>query len=141
MRHNVRHCSHLSIPVAERDEFERADGVWLNDVPAFPGPCPNERLGIVDVIVYGTAPANTNPEYGGGHLFRDIVEGKEIEVRVKTENKIIERGIRKEDFNFARIITTRSAFKNYMGFVNTKEGEVESIFSVTKLKGPYRDLS
>ena len=132
----------LSIPVAERDEFERAEWVWLNGVPAYPGPCPNERLGIVDVIVYGTTHAATNREYGGGNLFREIVEGKEIEVRVKTnDNRIIERSVRKDDIEFARIITTRSTFKNYMGFVNTKEGEIETIFSVTKLKGPYKEVS
>lgn len=131
----------LSIPVAERGEFERAEEVWLNDVPAFTGPCPNERLGIVDVIVYGTAHASSNFEYGGGHLFREIVEGKEIEVKVKTKEGVIEKEVRKEDLGFARMITTRSAFKNYMAFVNTKEGEAETIFSVTKLKGSCKEIS
>jgi len=133
----------LSIPVAERNEFERADKVWLNGIPAFPGPCPNERLGIVDVFVYGTARANH--EYGGGHLFREIVEGKQIEVKVKVgtsdRNRIIERRISKEDLQFARMITTRSSFKNYMAFVNPEEGEVRSIFSVRGLKGPYKEIS
>jgi len=129
----------LSIPIAERNEFERADKVWLNDIPAFPGPCPNERLGIVDVFVYGTARANH--VYGGGHLFREIVEGKQIEVKVKANDRIIERKISKEDLQFARMITTRSAFKNYMAFVNPEEGEVGSIFSVTGLKGPYKEIS
>jgi len=105
----------LSISIAERNEFERADKVWLNDIPAFPGPCPNERFGIVDVFVYGTACANHL--YGGGHLFREIVEGKQIEVKVKANDRIIERKISKEDLQFARMITTRSAFKNYMAFV------------------------
>jgi len=132
----------LSLPIAKRGEFERADEIWLNDIPAYPGPCPNERLGIVDVIVYGTTHAAANKEYGGGHLFREIVEGKNIEVRVKTnDNRILERSVRKEDIEFARIITTRSAFKNYMGFVNRKEGEIETIFSVTKLKGSCKDIS
>ena len=131
----------LSIPVAERNEFERADKVWLNGIPAFPGPCPNERLGIVDVFVYGTARANH--EYGGGHLFREIVEGKQIEVKAETSdrNRIIERRISKEDLQFARMITTRSSFKNYMAFVNPEEGEVRSIFSVRGLKGPYKEIS
>jgi uncharacterized protein (DUF39 family) len=126
----------LSIPVAERNEFERADEVWLNGIPAFPGPCPNERLGIVDVFVYGTARANNL--YGGGHLFREIVEGEQIEVKVKTNDRIIERKVSKDDLLFARMITTRSAFKNYMAFVNPKEGKVGSIFSVRGLKsGEY----
>ncbi len=39
------------------------------------------------------------------------------------------------------MITTRSSFKNYMAFVNPEEGEVGSIFSVTGLKGPYKEIS
>ncbi len=133
----------MSIPVAERGAFERAHKVWLNDVPAYPGPCPNERLGIVDVIVYGTAHSTSQPsKYGGGHLFRELVEGKEVEVKVENNSgKTFVRRIRMNDLNFARMFTTRSAFKNYMAFLNSKEGEIESIFSVTKLSGPYKEIS
>ncbi|MHC1579801.1 MAG: homocysteine biosynthesis protein, partial [Candidatus Alkanophagales archaeon] len=60
----------LSFRVAEPNTFERASRVFLNGVPAFVGPCPNERLGIVDVMVYGTA--HRDRKYGGGHLFRDL---------------------------------------------------------------------
>lgn len=130
----------LSFTIADRGEFERADKVWLNGVPAFPGPCPNERLGIVDVFVYGTARANH--EYGGGHLFREIVEGKEIEAKVRTsEGRMIERRVSSDDIHFARMITTRSAFRNYMAFINPYEGEVCSIFSVRGLHGPYKEIS
>ena len=60
----------LSFKVAERDGFERAAKVFLNGVPAFVGPCPNERLGIVDVIVYGTA--RRDEKYGGVQLCREL---------------------------------------------------------------------
>ena len=76
----------LSIPIAERNEFESADKVWLNDIPAFPGPCPNERLGIVDVFVYGTARANH--EYGGGHLFREIVAVSYTHLTLPTNREV-----------------------------------------------------
>ncbi|MCK4270682.1 MAG: methanogenesis marker 16 metalloprotein, partial [Methanogenium sp.] len=66
----------LTVPVAPAGSFSRADKISLNGVPCFPGPCPNERLGLVDLVVYGTASADRR--YGGGHLFRDIVEGKDI---------------------------------------------------------------
>ena len=133
----------LSIPVAERGAFETAHKIWLNGVPAYPGPCPNERLGIVDVVVYGTAHSISQPRrYGGGHLFRELVEGKEVEVKVENNSgKMFMNRIRINDLKTARMFTTRSAFKNYMAFLNSKEDEVESIFSVTKLKGPYKEIS
>ncbi|MDD1730143.1 MAG: methanogenesis marker 16 metalloprotein, partial [Methanospirillum sp.] len=68
----------LSVPVAPPGTFLRADTVSLNDVPAIPGPCPNERLGLVDLIVYGTTHAS--PRYGGGHLFQDIIADRDIHV-------------------------------------------------------------
>jgi putative methanogenesis marker 16 metalloprotein len=133
----------MSVPVAERGAFERAHKVWLNGVPAYPGPCPNERLGIVDVIVYGTAHSiSRSSTYGGGHLFRELVEGKEVDVKVENNaGKTFVNRIRLNDLDFAKMFTTRSAFKNYMAFLNSKEGEIESIFSVTKLKGPYNEIS
>ena len=64
----------LHIHVSEPGTFHHAEKAWLNGVPAIPGPCPNERIGVVDLVVFGTSRAN--PSYGGGHLFRDLVEGK-----------------------------------------------------------------
>lgn len=131
----------LSIPVAERGKFERAEKVWLNGIPAFPGPCPNERLGIVEAIVYGTSRSEVCQNYGGGHLFREIVEGKEVEVEVWGGGRKFRRGVRLEEMELARIFTSRSAFRNYMAFVHGGRGRVKSIFSVLGLKGQLAEAS
>ena len=133
----------LSIPVAGRGEFARAKSVLLNGIPASPGPCPNENLGIVEAILYGSTPCIPRPmEYGGGHLFRDLVEGREIEVEVDSGGKIFENAVTIEDLEFARIVTTRTSFKNYMGFLNKGRDAVRTIFSVANgLKGPCKELS
>ena len=129
----------LSVPVAAPGEFERADRAWLNGVPCMPGPCPNERLGLVDLIVSGTAHAGAG--YGGGHLFRDIVECREIEVLVEAADRSIEARVTIDDLAYARIFTTRSAYKNYTAYLNTKPTRVTTIFSVTGLEGPCREVS
>ena len=130
----------LSFQVAERDEFERASKVSLNGVPAFVGPCPNERLGIVDVIVYG--PSHRDKNYGGGHLFRALVAHGEIEVAVETvDGREIKTTTTLDEITFARLCSTRNAFKNYFAFVNAHENEVTSIFSVSKFKGPFKELT
>lgn len=133
----------LTVPVSEKGEFDRAKMVWLNDIPALPGPCPNERLGLVDLIIYGTAHSTSKPmEYGAGHLFRDFVEGKEIDIKVETDdNRFVKNSIKLDSLDFARILTTRSCFKNYSAFVNTKEGEVKTIFSVLGLMGPDKEVT
>jgi len=130
----------LSFKVAERDEFERAERVFLNGVPAFPGPCPNERLGIIDAIVYGTS--RRDERYGGGHLFRDLVSDEEIEVLVETvEGKTIETTTNLDKIPFARLSSTRNAFRNYNAFVNPEQNEVASIFSVSKFEGAFKGLT
>lgn len=123
----------MTVPIAKPGAFVRADSVTLNGVPTFPGPCPNERLGTVDLIVYGTAAASET--YGGGHLFRDLVDGKEIEVVAEAGEKIFENEIYIEDLSSARIVTTRSAFRNYTAFVNRGPDPVRTIFSVLPLEG------
>src|SRR5574344_142748 len=95
----------MMVPVAEKNSFERADAIWLNGVPAQPGPCPNERLGVVDLVINGTAHAND--QYGGGHLFRDLVKGKTIDVTVEAHGKQYENQVTLDEIEFARIITTR----------------------------------
>jgi putative methanogenesis marker 16 metalloprotein len=130
----------LSIPVAEKKAFVKADRVWLNGVPAVPGPCPNENLGLVDLVVFGTAHANNS--YGGGHLLRDLVSGNPVDVVVKAQQKTFNRRVTLGDLGFARLITTRSAFKNYTALVNPRPCPVNStIFSVTPMQGPFREAS
>ena len=79
----------LHVPVADPGAFKKAKNILLNGVPGFPGPCPNEWLGSVDMIIYGTAHSIYDDRYGGGFLFKDIVGGNEIEVEVEsTEGEI-----------------------------------------------------
>lgn len=116
----------FTIPVCGPGIFRKAERLTLNGVPAVVGPCPNESLGIVDCIVYGTA--RRDPTYGGGHLFRDIVAGLPIEVRVESEGKEYDSTVTIDEIPFARMVTTRSAFMNYTGFVNKGEPRT-TIFS------------
>ena len=55
----------LSFIISEPGEFIRANEVYLNGVPAYAGPCPNEWLGSVDVILLGTAHSIYDACYGG----------------------------------------------------------------------------
>ncbi|MGC9444939.1 MAG: methanogenesis marker 16 metalloprotein [Candidatus Methanospirareceae archaeon] len=130
----------LSVPVASHGEFDRAVTVTLNGVPAFVGPCPNERLGIVDLIVYG--PSRRDTSYGGGHLFRALVAQEEIEVVIETnDGRELETRTNLAQIPFARLCSTRNAFKNYFAFINAQENEVASIFSVRALQGPFMELT
>lgn len=129
----------LHLPVTAPGTFRHAEKVWLNDVPAIPGPCPNEGLGLVDLVVYGTARASAT--YGGGHLFRDIVAGNEVTVDVESSGKRFSRTVTLADMGHARLITTRSAFRNYLAVLNMKPDTVQTIFSVKGLTGPYTEVS
>ena len=123
----------MCVPVTKPGIFERAEAVTMEGVPCYPGPCPNERLGLVDLMVYGTAKAS--PRYGGGHLLRDLADGKEVEVVVESGGKTYEHMTHIDEIPFARVITTRSAFKNYAAFVNRGREAVDTIFSVIPLQG------
>lgn len=126
----------LSFPVAEPDSFVRASRVWLNGVPAQVGPCPNERIGMVDIIVNGTARSKSEPDYGGGLLFKDLVEGKPVVVEVETmEGRFFETRTTINQIPHARLFATRHAFKNYLAFVNPKNEPVSSIFHASQFKG------
>ena len=120
----------LSFPMAEAGTFVRAEKVWINGVPGGVGPCPNERLGIVDLMIYGTAHSKDRSDYGGGHLFRELVEGKEVQVEVETsEGKSLTKALCLDDIPYAQILSTRNAFKNYVAFVNPRNAPLQTIFS------------
>jgi putative methanogenesis marker 16 metalloprotein len=122
----------FSVPVADRGVFGRARAAWINGVPGAPGPTPNERLGYVDLIVYGTTGSRDRPHtYGGGHLFRDLVERKPVTIEVLTDTgQTITRQFTLDDLAFARMYNSRNAFKSYMAFGNFRGGDpVRTIFS------------
>jgi len=130
------------VKAGEPGSFKKAKNVLLNGVPGFPGPCPNEWLGSVDMIVYGTAHSVYDENYGGGFLFKDIVSGKDIEIEVESiDGDIIRSNINMDDFGTARMIGTRLAFKNYTAFTNPSEKSVASIFHAIEMEGPYQGLS
>ncbi len=122
----------MSFPIEAPRQFTRAKKIFLNGVPAFTGPCPNERLGILDLMVFGTSHSNLRPNYGAGHLFREMAQGKEIEVSVITdENDTFTSSITLDEMPFARLFGTRHCFKNYSAFVNCSSKAVNTIFHAT----------
>ena len=132
----------LNFIVSEPGEFIRANEVYLNGVPAYAGPCPNEWLGSVDVILHGTAHSIHDENYGGGFLLKDLLEGNEIDVRVESaDGKTIENMITMADVTRAQIVGARMAFKNYTAFTNPNNEEVASIFGAIPLEGNLRGLT
>ena len=119
----------LSFPVAGPGSFLRAKRVWMNGIAAHVGPCPNEKLGILDLVVFGTARSRDRPDYGGGHLFRDLVERKTAAVEVETdEGRRLEAWVGLDEMPYARLFGSRHAFKNYSAFVNPGSKPVSTIF-------------
>ncbi len=104
--------------------------VSINGIQAFPGPCPNEYLGIVDLIVYGTAQSKTIKNYCGGSLFRELVEGKSVKIIGKSsEGETVEKEMTLKDMQFAKLMGTRQAIKNYNAMINCESYKVDTIFS------------
>jgi uncharacterized protein (DUF39 family) len=61
-------------------------------------PCPNEYLGLVDLILYATDHSTTDPKYGAGHLIRELVEHKSVKVKaVSVDDEIVEKAITIDD--------------------------------------------
>lgn len=132
----------MHFKVSEPGKFKKAKKVYLNGVPAFPGPCPNENLGLVDIILYGTSTSTENPDYGGGFLLNDILKRKEIEVIIEsTDSKTIKTSLTLDKIKTARIIGTRMAYKNYMAFINPGDEPIASIFNSIPMEGPFKGLS
>lgn len=132
----------LHLKVGEPGSFKKAKKIYLNGVPGFPGPCPNEWLGSVDLMIYGTAHSVNDHQYGGGFLFKDMVAGNEIKIEVEsTQGEIIKSTTTLEEMATARIIGTRMAFKNYTAFVNPNSESISSIFHAIDMEGPFKGLS
>lgn len=132
----------FNIIAASQGTFMRAKNIYLNDVPGNVGPCPNEWLGSVDLILNGTSKSINDSSYGGGFLFKDILEGKDIDVRVETiDGDIVESTTSIDEMPSAQLFGTRMAFKNYTAFTNPSNKPVSSIFCAIPLEGPCTGLT
>lgn len=121
----------LNVPVTEPGIFTRARKIFLNGVPGFPGPAPNERLGEVDCVIHGTSHSIYDERYGGGHLFYDLVRRCPVKVEVHSDDgRVFTNTITLDQMEFARIYSFRNCFKSYNSFTNVKTGAYyPSIFS------------
>ncbi len=132
----------LNFIVSEPGKFIRANEVYLNGVPAFAGPCPNEWLGSVDAILHGTSHSIHDDNYGGGFLLKELLEGNSVDVRVESADGLtIENSITIDDIVRGQIIGSRMAFKNYTAFTNPNKEAVPSIFAATPLEGNLSGLT
>lgn len=130
------------LDIFEPGIFKRAKNIYLNGVPGFTGPCPNEWLGSIDTIVYGTSHSKIDPDYGGGFLFKDIIEGNEIDIEVESnDGKKFFSNITIENIPRAEMIGTRMAFKNYTAFINPSNNQVSSIFNAIPMEGNFKSFS
>lgn len=119
----------LSISLKSLPLFKKAKKIYMNGIECNIGPCPNENLNIVDLIIFGTSISCIDNKYGAGHLFRDLVSKKEIDLIIQTnENKIFESLITIDNIYFSKLVTTRSSLKNYKAFVNKSDVDVNTIF-------------
>jgi putative methanogenesis marker 16 metalloprotein len=81
-------------------------------------------------MIFGTDHSRDNPTYGGGHLLRELLEGKKMTVLVETDSgKTLETEAGLDEIPFARLYGTRQCFKNYAAFVNSGDEPISSIFN------------
>lgn len=91
----------LVVPVAGRGVFTRAEEIFVNGVRGHPGPAPNERLGVVDTLIFADEPGGNS--YDGAALFRDLIGGKRVEVECHSvEETVHHNEFDLEGLEFAR---------------------------------------
>ncbi|MFA6924882.1 MAG: homocysteine biosynthesis protein [Bacteroidales bacterium] len=96
--------------------------VWLNDVPAYAG------LAAVDAYIGATELSETKGmEYGGAHVIEDLIKGKNIKLRAKSQGtdcyplKEITTFINKNNINQAFLFNPRNAYQNYAAATNSSD--------------------
>lgn len=132
----------LSFSVCEAGVHRKFRSAKINGVPASVGPCPNESLGMIDIMINGTGESEERPDYGGAFLFRDLVEGREVTVEaVADDGATVERRVRMSEMLTAKLLSSRNCFRNYRGFVNPSDSEFCSIFSCRPFPPNYGGLA
>lgn len=132
----------LNFKISEPGIFKKALNIRLNGIPANLGPCPNEWLGVVDLILHGTEKSVNDSSYGAGFLLKELLEGEEINVEVETiEGKTINSTTNIDEIVRGELIGTRMAFRNYTAFINPSNEPISSIFGAIPLEGNLKGLT
>lgn len=102
----------ILVPVAGRGDFTRAKKMWLNGVLGFPGPAPNERLGVADTLIFADQISkNKGSDYNGANLLVDIINNKKIEVEcLSIEGDTYHNAFTLDQIQFARLYTYNSFY-------------------------------
>ena len=105
----------LCVPVTGRGVFTRAQKIWLNGILGFPGPAPNERLGVVDTLIFADQPAgDPQADYNGAQLLLDIIDRKKIRVEcISVEGGTYENSFTLDQVEFARMYVYNSFFTKF----------------------------
>lgn len=126
----------FSFPVAPPGAHMRFVEASIMGIPLHLGPCTNERLGLIEGMVFGTSKSRDHPDYGAGHLFRDLVEREEVTVEaISDAGEKVLSSVTLGEMGTARLLSTRAAFRNYRAFVNPSPAPVRTIFSSRPLPG------
>src|SRR6185437_4048608 len=106
------------MPLAEAGRGAVLKRLFLNGVPCAVSMAADDDRDLHDVIISGTAESRDHHgRYGGGHLMRDLVEGKIVEVEAQTvDGRSVYSEITLDEMPFARIYAMRNVYQNYTAF-------------------------
>ncbi len=113
----------LLLPLGACGSGRPVGNMWINGVPCYPAAnSERENSGNVETVIYGTTESvDHQGRYGGGHVLRDLVEGKQVEVECVTgDGKSSFTRLTLDRLKFARLYNYRNDFQNYMAFSNIK---------------------
>ena len=93
----------LLVPVTARGVFTRAGSIHLNGLDGYPGPAPNERLGMVDTLVFADQRSLERPAYSGADLMLDMLQDRLILSSCRSvEGDVYESSFSVRSLEFAR---------------------------------------
>jgi L-aspartate semialdehyde sulfurtransferase len=95
------------VPVTGRGVFTRAEKIYLNGVPGYPGPAPNERLGVVDTLVFADEGCDhAEDPHKAARLFTELLNNAEIQVEcISVEGGTYKSSFLLQSLQYARMIT------------------------------------
>lgn len=127
----------IGVPVTERGVFTRAKKLWLNGVSGYPGPAPNERLGLVEGLFFSTQISNNRKgKYSGAELIRDVILREEIQVEcLSVEGDIYKTTFTLDQADFARMYVYNCFFEKLCSKnkVSSRDSHLKTIKAGSKI--------